>query len=125
MKGKNQFTPDEINLLRRLIRMRIKASQQGDRSAQKRIRDQMRAVDFYGGDDFGIHDLQLEDLDRLIASGRITILGGQPLTMSLGHPPLPKEEMQPDSKGTRKRQSSDESYVIDLCDEVLRQKASR
>ena len=72
MKGKNTFTVDEINALKQLIALRVKA----DRSKQKRIRDAMRSIGFYGGDDFGIRDCQVSDLERLIRNGEIKVVGG-------------------------------------------------
>lgn len=69
MKGKNTFTKEEARQLLSLIQMRIHA----DRSEQKKIRNKMRNIGFYGGDDFGISDLQPEDFEQLIASGRIEI----------------------------------------------------
>ncbi len=71
MKGKNTFTQLEISELRSLIRERIKA----ERSRQKSIRARMRRIGFYGSHDFGFIDLQPEDFDRLISSGRIKVLG--------------------------------------------------
>ena len=67
MKGKNAFTEQEIEALRELIRQRVKA----DSSKQKRIRDKMRAIGFYGRDDFGIVDMTESDLDMLLyAAGK-------------------------------------------------------
>lgn len=54
MKGKKEFTEQEIMELRMLIRERVKAS----RSDQKRIRNAMRSIGFYGRDDWGIVDCQ-------------------------------------------------------------------
>jgi hypothetical protein len=71
MKGKNKFTRSEIEQIRDLIKQRINAG----RSEQKGIRAKMRRLGFYGQDDFGIMDMQPEDLDRLIQSGRIIVLG--------------------------------------------------
>ena len=71
MKGTNVFTKSEINELRELIRQRVKA----DRNAQKRIRDKMRKIGFYGGDDFGIIDMTIEKFDKLIADKRIIVKG--------------------------------------------------
>lgn len=71
MKGKNVFTKQEIEELRELIRQRVKA----DRYAQKRIRDKMRKIGFYGGDDFGIIDMTIEKFDKLIADKRIIVKG--------------------------------------------------
>lgn len=72
LKGKNIFTQDEISELKRLIKERIKA----DRSRQKVVRAKMRRIGFYGSHDFGIIDLQPEDFERLIRSGRIKVTGG-------------------------------------------------
>ena len=72
MKGKNSFSLDEINKLKQLIGLRVKA----DRSAQKTIRNKMRRIGFYGWDDFGIWDCQVSDLDRLIRDGIIKVNGG-------------------------------------------------
>nr|WP_302987260.1 hypothetical protein [uncultured Alistipes sp.] len=71
MKGKREFTESEIDRLRELIRKRVHAT----REKQKRIRDAMRRIGFYGQADWGIQDCQLEDLDGLIRSGQITVTG--------------------------------------------------
>ena len=69
MKGTNVFTKSEINELRELIRQRVKA----DRSTQKSIRNKMRAIGFYGHDDFDIVDSTVENFDKLIADERIIV----------------------------------------------------
>lgn len=71
MKGKREFTESEIDRLRELIRKRVHAT----REQQKRIRDAMRRIGFYGQADWGNQDCQLEDLDGLIRSGQITVTG--------------------------------------------------
>lgn len=70
MKGKNEFTKAEVADLRRLINQRCNA----DRGEQKKIRDKMRKIGFYGRDDFGITDMSVEKFDNLIASGEIKIV---------------------------------------------------
>ena len=55
MKGKNVFSQSEYDELERLVIRRVNAPS----SQQKRIRDQMRALGFYGRDDFGITDLRI------------------------------------------------------------------
>ena len=69
MEKRTKFTLNEINILKSLIKERIKA----DRSEQKSIRNKMRKIGFYGSY-FGISDLQLSDLDNLIRSRRITVV---------------------------------------------------
>lgn len=71
MKGKDTFTVQEIELLKNLICQRVNA----DRSTQKRIRDKMRKIGFFGRDDYNIQDCQVSDLENLIKSGEIKILG--------------------------------------------------
>ena len=71
MKGKDTFTVQEIELLKNLICQRVNA----DRSTQKSIRNKMRKIGFFGRDDYNIQDCQVSDLENLIKSGRIKILG--------------------------------------------------
>ena len=72
MKGKNTFTAKEISDLKQLIRMRVNA----DKDDQKKIRRIMRSIGFYGSD-YGIHDCQVSDLERLIRAGVIKVIGGK------------------------------------------------
>lgn len=73
MKGTNTFTIQEVEQIKTLIRQRGKAN----RDQQKSIRSKMRAIGFYGRDDWGIVDCQVSDLERLINSGRIKVIGGK------------------------------------------------
>ena len=70
MKGKTTFTQAEIEKLLELIRQRVQAT----RDKKKGIRNKMRQIGFYGSD-FGIIDMQEADLDNLIKTGRIEVLG--------------------------------------------------
>lgn len=69
MKGKDVFSRDEIKQLQELISMRVKAPS----DKQKGIRQKMRDIGFYGGDDFGIKDMTLEKFNKLITDKRIKI----------------------------------------------------
>jgi len=71
MKGKDTFTKSEILELKNLIKERICA----EKSKQKGIRAKMRKIGLYGSDDFGIHDMQPSDFERLIRTGRIKVVG--------------------------------------------------
>lgn len=71
MKGKNEFTKEEIAQLKLLIAERCKA----ESSKQKSIRAKMRRLGFYGGDDFGINDMTIEKFEQLIKSEKIKIRG--------------------------------------------------
>ena len=74
LKGKDTFTQREIDELYRLIRLRT-AIPRPEKNEQKQIRDQMRAIGFYGGDDWGIRDCQEYHLKNLINSGKIKVKG--------------------------------------------------
>ena len=69
MKGKNEFTQNEINKIVDLIRKRCLAVS----DEQTKIRNKMRRIGFYGGDDFGVNDMTEEKFYSLIKSGIITI----------------------------------------------------
>ena len=69
MKGKNEFTQNEINEIVALIRKRCSAPQ----SEQTKIRNKMRRIGFYGRADFGISDMTEEKFYRLIESKKIII----------------------------------------------------
>lgn len=71
MKGKKVFTQSECDILRKLIAQRCSAS----RDKQKSIRNQMRAIGFYGRDDFGITGMTVEIFDGLIRDGKIIVKG--------------------------------------------------
>lgn len=70
MKGKDRFTSAEIVELRELITER----QNAPRNSQKQLRNRMRKIGFFGRDDWGIIDCNLDDLDKLIDTGRIKII---------------------------------------------------
>lgn len=70
LKGKNTFTQIEIDQIFELIKRRVKASA----SEQKKIRNEIRKIGFYGKDDWGIVNLQIEDLELLINVGKIEII---------------------------------------------------
>lgn len=71
--GRNSFTSDEIDELRRLIREK----QTADRSRQKTLRARMRAIGFYISD-FAADSagFVVSDLDNLISRGVITVTDG-------------------------------------------------
>ncbi|MBQ8812179.1 MAG: hypothetical protein IJZ70_07705 [Bacteroidales bacterium] len=66
---KTEFTRSEAEVIRRLIRKRVIA----ERSEQKKIRDMMRRIGFYGSH-WGIYDCQVADFDNLLSSGEIKII---------------------------------------------------
>lgn len=112
MKGKATFTKQEADEIITLIRQKVVAAQ----PEQKRLRDKIRKIGFYASD-FGIGGGYNEkDFLRVV-----TVIGGAlPAVSKVDVPVKP-------TKGavTTKDNGKDETYVIDLCDEVLGMKAIR
>ena len=79
LKGKNIFTQIEIERLKGLILHRTTTK---SKSEQKKIRDKMREIGFYGRDDWEITDCQITDLERLISDGRIKVIGNNFISKS-------------------------------------------
>lgn len=79
LKGKTIFTQAEIKRLKELILHRTATK---SKSEQKKLRDKMRRIGFYGRDDFGIIDCRVTDLDRLISEGKITVIGNNLISKS-------------------------------------------
>lgn len=113
MKGKATFTNEEANEIIALIRQKVVAAQ----AEQKRLRDKIRKIGFYASD-FGIGGgYDEKDFLRVI-----TINGGQLPTVPKADVParLTRGAIKPTQENGK-----DETYVIDLCDEVLGIKAIR
>lgn len=79
LKGKNLFTQKEINELERLITLRVNST---NKSEKKKLRDKMREIGFYGGDDWGINDCQIADLERLVSERRIKVISNNLISKS-------------------------------------------
>ena len=110
MKGKKVFTKGEAEIIIDLIRQKLSA----DSTRQKNIRAKIRRLGFYATD-FGIGG----GYDEYDFKQSVTILDKEDLNL--------KSSLLPQNikRRTKKKNSSDESYVIDLCDEVLGINASR
>ena len=109
MKGKSIFTDNEANLIIALIRKKLIA----DSNEQKKIRDKIRAMGFYASD-FGIGGGYNEnDFKRVV---KIIEDDTKPLSAK-------SNDIMKPSGG--KRDNSDEKYIIDLCDKVLKQTSNR
>lgn len=118
MKGKSHFTITEAKEIEELITLKLEA----DSNVQKGIRAKIRRRGFYA-EDFGFRG------GYTVADFRsvVTIGGKAPLTTSQ----TTKTTVQKRIKTTKAKQKpaktkqSDEAYIIDLCDEVLKLKGSR
>lgn len=115
MKGKSEFTRKEADEIIFLIRQKLKANT----NDQKGIRNKIRALDFYASD-FGIGGGYTEhDFLRVVK-----IIGGENKITNVLNPINKSLNPQP-IKESGKRSSSDETYILDLCDEVLRMEGLR
>lgn len=119
LKGKDTFTCAEIAQLIELIKLRNRT----ESSRQKGVRDKMRAIGFYGRDDWGIVDLQLSDLENLIRSGEIKISDYNFEKKEV----VKKKDTTKEEKAKTiiEKSNKDEFYILALCDEVLGIKSSK
>lgn len=114
MKSKPHFTKIEVNEIVRLIKEKLAANP----TKQKGIRDKIRKLGFYASD-YGFRDgytvQEFLSVAKIIGKANI--------------PSRPSKEvnntLESKSTATKNRSQSDESYIIDLCDEVLKLKALR
>ena len=112
MAGRRRFSPNEASEIRNLLARKSRA----DRSAQKHLRNRIRKIGFYITD-FDQSGLGFgpDDFDRLVSRGTVVVEQQDTPTHS-----VVASRHQP-----RNRHGSDESYVIDLCDEVLGERSER
>ncbi len=116
MKGKTIFTKAEAEEVKRLINAKLRA----DSTEQKRIRNKIRKLGFYASD-FGFRDSYT--VDRFLSVVKIIGSPESPVEfVPKANKVLPTKSTIPNAKS---RSLSDESYIIDLCDEALNQKAIR
>jgi len=113
MKGKASFTKQEVNLISALIKQKLLA----DVSTQKKIRNKIRALGFYASD-FGLRsEYTVNDFLRTIN------LSAGANAKVLKKPKPNTINTAAETKG--KRSTSDEAYILDLCDKVLKTKGHR
>ena len=120
MKGKSIFTKAEAEKIIALIRLKLKA----DTNTQKGIRSKIRDLGFYATD-FGVGNAYTEhDFLRVVTIKNETIKANLSV-----HEPIITQKSEKikiiAEKTVNKRSNSDEAYIIDLCDDVLKSKASR
>lgn len=110
-KGKSTFTKSEADQIVHLINQKVKAST----TNQKNIRNKIRKLGFYASD-FGLRDgYTANDFLR-----SVKVIGSQPVssTFSIDKISVPKTKAQTTV-------ARDEHYIINLCDEVIGEKAIR
>ena len=110
MKGKKEFTKTTTNQIEKLIKLKLNATA----AEQKSIRNKIRRLGFYASD-FGLRGgYTVNDFLNCIS-----IVGA-----------TSKIQVASDNKvktknTSKKRDRSDEAYIINICDEVLKEKALR
>lgn len=118
MKGKSQFTKEEAREIESLIELKL----QSDTTKQKSIRAKIRKLSFYASD-FGLRG------GYTVADFRsVVTIGGKAHTPSLKPTKITvpkKTKITKTKQKTPATKQSDEAYIIDLCDEVLKIKGSR
>ncbi len=116
MKSKPYFTQAEADAIVRLIKEKLAA----DPSKQKGIRDKIRKLGFYASD-YGFRDgytvQQFLSVAKIIGKSDMLSTSSTPINEAL--------ETRRVKSATNSRNQSDESYIIDLCDEALKLKALR
>jgi hypothetical protein len=124
MKGKAEFTAEQANEIRRLLARKI-ALPSGSKEA-RRIRKELREhFRFYSEDFVGKRQFGPADFDRFVESGRITIIDSAQHSVGPENSRSTVTPRMRRNRSTRRRDDSDEAYVIDLCDEILKQRAQR
>lgn len=116
MKSKPSFTKAEAEAIVKLIREKLEAKP----DKQKGIRAKIRRIGFYASE-YGFRNGYT--VEQFLSIARII----DDTTGSVANIPVknPIKTKKIKTSFGNARSQSDESYVIDLCDEVLQQKASR
>jgi hypothetical protein len=115
MKSRTTYSQSEANEIIALIKEKLKS----DSAIQKGIRAKIRRKGFWASE-FGFRDgYTIEDFLSVV-----TILGVRDTNIANQLNVTPKVVVA-QNPNIKLRQKSDESYVIDICDEILQLKASR
>lgn len=114
MRSKTTYTKQEAEEIIDLIRLKLKS----DSSKQKGIRQKIRNRGFYASE-FGFRNGYTEHDFKSVAR----IVGSSNKANTAIKTKIIQTPKKTGTKG--KRNDSDEKYVIDLCDKVLKQKGSR
>ena len=116
MKGKSTFTKAEADEIMLLIKKKVRAGA----TEQKGIRNKIRKIGFFASDYGFVNGYTVEQflsVAKIIGSpNKITV--SEPIQNII----IPTKSSVSIAKP---RSLSDESYIIDLCDEVLNKKAIR
>lgn len=119
---RTSFSMEEYHQLRDLVIQKVNA----DSTKQKGIRAKMRNMGFYWDEVGEGNKFTLPNFEFLFTSGKLKIIGNNgPIQISATETSLAAPKASSTVSKIGGRANSDEFYVIDLCDEVLGQKAQR
>lgn len=116
MKSKPSYTKSEAEEIVKLIKEKLKA----DSVKQKGIRNKIRKLGFYASE-YGFRDGYTVEQFLSVANIKGEPSSGRTTTAKENKVILTRTSIQ----ASKPRSQSDESYIIDLCDEVLKLKALR
>ena len=120
MKGKSQFTKEEAREIEYLIELKL----QSDSMKQRSVRNKIRKLGFYASD-FGLRGGYTVADFRSVASisDKVPAPANQPTKTTSQKKTKTKTIKAKQKPGSTKH--SDEAYIVDLCDEVLKLKSLR
>lgn len=116
MKSKPSYTKSEAEEIVKLIKEKLKA----DSVKQKGIRNKIRKLGFYASE-YGFRDGYTVEQFLSVAKIKSAPSNVSATTAKENKITLTRTSIQ----ASKPRSQSDESYIIDLCDEVLKLKALR
>ena len=119
--AKTTFTKQEYLKIRGLIAK----LERSDSKKQKSIRAEIRKIGLYWSEIPQKLQYTVKNFDYLFEIKYLKITDRMTQTDGMDSAPQPIATYTPNKKEYKGRAASDESYVIDLCDEVLKMKASR
>lgn len=119
--AKTTFTKQEYLKIRGLIAK----LERSDSKKQKSIRAEIRKIGLYWSEIPQKLQYTVKNFDYLFEIKYLKITDRMTQTDEMDSAPQPIATYTPSKKEYKGRAASDESYVIDLCDEILKMKASR
>ncbi|GAK96934.1 hypothetical protein JCM19294_1243 [Nonlabens tegetincola] len=111
------FTREEVKEIEKLISLKLKS----DTVTQKGIRNKIRRLGFYASD-FGLRGgYTVQDFRNIITISDKKVITNTAHLKS----DYDRKKVKKAKSASRIKKNSDETYIIDLCDMVLKQKAAR
>jgi hypothetical protein len=117
MRSRLHFTREEVKEIEKLISLKLKS----DTVTQKGIRNKIRRLGFYASD-FGLRGgYTVQDFRNVITISDKKVITNTAHLKS----DYDRKKVKKAKSASRIKKNSDETYIIDLCDMVFKQKAAR